>query len=66
MEHPTIDNEDPPEKDPDISSSVTVDVRHFEKFLHSGFIKPENVICCISENFALILHVMKGNLIVND
>ncbi|KAJ1906549.1 Checkpoint protein hus1 [Tieghemiomyces parasiticus] len=38
-------------------SSAQVDIRNFIKFLYSHHVAPNNVVCCIIENFALVMHV---------
>ncbi|KAJ1970210.1 Checkpoint protein hus1 [Dimargaris xerosporica] len=37
--------------------SAKVDIRNFIKFLHSYHVAPNNVVCCIIENFAVVIHV---------
>ncbi|KAJ1980468.1 Checkpoint protein hus1, partial [Dimargaris cristalligena] len=37
--------------------SAQVDIRNFTKFLHSHHVVPNNVVCCIIENFAVVIHV---------
>lgn len=52
----------PPRHNPDQSASVKVDIKKFVKFLYSYQVSPQNVICCIVENQALVLHVLLDDL----
>jgi HUS1 checkpoint protein len=62
LEHPHIEGRSPPRHNPDQSASVKVDIKKFVKFLYSYQVSPQNVICCIVENQALVLHVLLDDL----
>ena len=45
-----------------VTSSVKVDIKKFARFLYSYQVHPTNVICCLVENRALVLHVLLDDL----
>jgi len=62
LDHPLIEGKDPPTNNPDLKAKVKVDVKKFSKFLFSHIVAPKNVICCIVEDNALVLHVLLDDL----
>jgi HUS1 checkpoint protein len=48
----------PPRRDQDKTAEVKVDIKKFNRFLYSYQVSPTNVILCIIENTALVLHVL--------
>jgi len=64
LHHPNIEGRSPPRHDPDIVADAKVDIKNISKFLNSRIIQPDNVICCIIENQALVLHVLKEDLYI--
>ncbi|KAJ1653148.1 Checkpoint protein hus1 [Dispira simplex] len=44
-------------RDPGHFASAKIDIRNFIKFLHSHHVVPNNVVCCIIEEFAVVIHV---------
>jgi len=64
LEHPHVEGKDPPSTNPDQKAKVKVDVKKFSRFLYSHIIVPRNVICCIVEDTALVLHVLLDDLFI--
>jgi HUS1 checkpoint protein len=64
LEHPHIEGKDVPNTNPDQKAKVKVDVKKFSRFLFSHIIIPKNVICCIVEDTALVLHVLLDDLFI--
>lgn len=62
LRHPQIEGRSPPHPDPDQSCEIKVDIKKFSKFLYSSQISPTNVICCMVEGKALVLHVLLEDL----
>jgi HUS1 checkpoint protein len=64
LEHPHIEGKEAPNTNPDQKAKVKVDVKKFSRFLFSHIIIPKNVICCIVEDTALVLHVLLDDLFI--
>jgi len=64
LEHPHIEGKEPPTTNSDQKAKVKVDVKKFARFLYSSHIGPRNVICCIVEDTALVLHVLLDDLFI--
>ncbi len=62
LEHPTIEGRSPPPPETEIKANVKVDIKKFHKFLFSYLVSPTNVICCIVETRAVVLHVLVDDL----
>jgi len=62
LEHPQIEGRSPPRVNPDQKAEVKVDIKKFAKFLYSYQVGPTNVICCIVEGRAIVLHVLLDDL----
>lgn len=62
LQHPSIQGRSPPREDPEISCELRVDIKKFYKFLYAHMMDPKNVICCMVEGRALILHVVTDEL----
>jgi len=62
LEIPRIENQPPPVKDHKVSAELKVDIKKFLKFLYSAHINPNNVICCLVEDHAVILHVLLDDM----
>jgi len=62
LEHPQIEGRSPPRLNPDQSAEVKVDIKKFARFLFSYLVQPTNVICCIVEKRAVVLHVLLDDL----
>jgi len=58
LEHPQIEGRSPPRQNPDVKAEVKVDIKKFHRFLFSYLVGPTNVICCIVETRAVVLHVL--------
>lgn len=63
LEHPIIGGKEL-QTNPDQKAKVKVDVKKFSRFLCSHVIVPNNVICCIVEDTALVLHVLLDDLFI--
>mmetsp|Transcript_11030 Transcript_11030/g.13623 ORF Transcript_11030/g.13623 Transcript_11030/m.13623 type:complete len:273 (-) Transcript_11030:22-840(-) len=61
LEHPQIEDTIPP-RSADIQAEVSIDIKKFIGFLHTSLIRPANVILCICEERALVLHVLLDDL----
>lgn len=48
----------PPRRDSEKTAEVKVDIKKFNRFLYSYQVSPTNVILCIIENTAIVLHVL--------
>eukprot|EP01126_Amoeba_proteus_P041046 TRINITY_DN4404_c0_g1_i6.p1 TRINITY_DN4404_c0_g1~~TRINITY_DN4404_c0_g1_i6.p1 ORF type:complete len:155 (-),score=28.98 TRINITY_DN4404_c0_g1_i6:145-609(-) len=64
LNHPHIEGKDPPKVNPDKSATVKVDIKKFSRFMYSYQVHPHNVICCIVEETALVLHVLLDDLFI--
>eukprot|EP01121_Diplochlamys_sp_Union-15-3_P004050 TRINITY_DN14012_c0_g1_i1.p1 TRINITY_DN14012_c0_g1~~TRINITY_DN14012_c0_g1_i1.p1 ORF type:complete len:276 (+),score=37.44 TRINITY_DN14012_c0_g1_i1:68-895(+) len=64
LEHPQIDGRSPPKYDKDQSATVKVEIKKFSQFLYSHLISPSNVICCLVEKIAMVLHVLVEDLFI--
>jgi len=64
LEHPNIEGKNAPVANPDQKAKVKVDIKKFSRFLFSHIIVPRNVICCIVEDTALVLHVLLDDLFI--
>jgi HUS1 checkpoint protein len=64
LEHPHIEGKETPVTSSEQKAKVKVDVKKFSKFLFSHVIVPKNVICCIVEDTALVLHVLLDDLFI--
>jgi len=62
LEHPQIEGKSPPRPNPEQTAEVKVDIKKFSRFLYSSQVSPNNVICCLVENRALVLHVLVDDL----
>lgn len=62
LDHPQIEGRSPPRRDQDKTAEVKVDIKKFNRFLYSYQVSPTNVILCIIENTALVLHVLLEDL----
>jgi hypothetical protein len=62
LDHPTIEGRSPPHPDPEKKATVKLDIKKFHKFLFSYLVSPTNVICCIVETRAVVLHVLVEDL----
>jgi HUS1 checkpoint protein len=62
LDHPQIEGRSPPRCDPGKSAVVKVDIKKFARFLYSQQVSPTNVILCIIENTAVVLHVLLEDL----
>ena len=62
LDHPQIEGRSPPRPNPEQKASVRVDIKKFHKFLFSYLVGPTNVICCMVENHAVVLHVLLEDL----
>lgn len=58
LEHPIIDNRPPLPRSKAIRAAVKVDIKKFAKFLHCYLVEPENVVCCLGKNQAVVLHAI--------
>eukprot|EP01127_Copromyxa_protea_P018921 TRINITY_DN6046_c0_g1_i2.p1 TRINITY_DN6046_c0_g1~~TRINITY_DN6046_c0_g1_i2.p1 ORF type:complete len:273 (-),score=30.40 TRINITY_DN6046_c0_g1_i2:23-841(-) len=64
LDHPHIEGRDPPKANPDQTARVKVDIKKFARFMYSYQVQPQNVICCIVEDTALVLHVLLDDLFI--
>jgi len=62
LEHPQIEGRSPVRLNPDRSAEAKVDVMKFSAFLFSYQVAPSNVICCIVQGRAVVLHVLLDDL----
>jgi len=62
LSHPQIEGRSPPQHEPEKHAEVKVDIKKFAKFLYSYQVSPTNVILCIVEGAALVLHVLLEDL----
>jgi len=62
LEHPQIEGRSPPRLNLDQKAEVKVDIKKFARFLYSYQVGPRNVICCIVEGRAVVLHVLLDDL----
>ena len=46
----------------DVKAVVKLDVKRFSRMLNVENVRPLNVICCVTESEALILHVILGTI----
>mmetsp|Transcript_24142 Transcript_24142/g.33855 ORF Transcript_24142/g.33855 Transcript_24142/m.33855 type:complete len:277 (-) Transcript_24142:31-861(-) len=64
LEHPQIEGKSPPRMNSEHKAEVKVDIKKFSKFLFSYQVTPLNVICCIVEGRAVVLHVLLDDLYI--
>jgi len=62
LEHPIIEGRTPPPHNPNISAEVKVDIKKFIRFLYCYQVMPQNVICCIVKDKAVVFHVLLQDL----
>jgi len=63
LEHPQLEGRTKSEG-PDTMASAKVDVKKFWRALYSYQVAPTNVICCIVEKTALVLHALLDDLFI--
>jgi len=64
LEHPQIEGRSPPRSCEEIRATAKIDIKKFSKFLYSYHVGPKNVICCIVQDKAVVLHVLLEDLYV--
>jgi len=61
LDHPQIEGRPQQPRDPNLSASVTLDIKKFSQFLYSQNVQPNFVLCCFCK-VALVFHVVLENL----
>eukprot|EP01098_Paradermamoeba_levis_P003425 TRINITY_DN1563_c0_g1_i1.p1 TRINITY_DN1563_c0_g1~~TRINITY_DN1563_c0_g1_i1.p1 ORF type:complete len:155 (-),score=23.71 TRINITY_DN1563_c0_g1_i1:53-517(-) len=64
LEHPQIEGKSPPKLDAEQKVQVKISIKQFVQFLYSYQVGPTNVICCLVENRAVVLHVLLDDLYI--
>jgi len=62
LDHPQMEGRSPPRRNPDQKAEVKVEIKKFARFLYSYQVQATNVICCIVEGRAVVLHVLLDDL----
>jgi len=62
LDHPQMEGRSPPRRNPEQKAEVKVEIKKFARFLYSYQVQATNVICCIVEGRAVVLHVLLDDL----
>jgi HUS1 checkpoint protein len=62
LEHPLIEGRTPPQHDRTQKGEAQIEIKKFAKFLFSSQVSPTNVILCLVEGRAIVLHVLVDDL----
>ncbi|PRP88712.1 checkpoint clamp complex protein [Planoprotostelium fungivorum] len=62
LDHPQIEGKSPPRVNPELEAEGKVRVKQFSKFLYSYQVLPNNVVCCIVEGKAVVIHILLDDL----
>jgi HUS1 checkpoint protein len=64
LEHPQMEGVPAATANPDKVATVKVDIKKFHKSLYSYQVAPSNIVCCMFEQQALVLHLLLDDLFV--
>eukprot|EP01128_Nolandella_sp_AFSM9_P008240 TRINITY_DN4829_c0_g1_i1.p1 TRINITY_DN4829_c0_g1~~TRINITY_DN4829_c0_g1_i1.p1 ORF type:complete len:273 (-),score=55.84 TRINITY_DN4829_c0_g1_i1:141-959(-) len=63
LEHPKLPNRD--NEGSDATATCKIDIKKLSRFLYCNMVNPQNVICCIVKDKALIFHVLLDDLFMS-
>jgi len=59
---PSIEGRSPPTKDINVKQSTVIDIQHLRIFLKCKYFMPTSLICCMIENFNVVLHALRDEM----